>query len=497
MNDGTIYSEVVEYMLNPQNILYNDPTSPLVIGLNMLINNLVYLPLTEQVRCAEDPIHTEMLNTLRKTNVRFPVTQDILTTLRARQLTRDRIIGDPRFLFATELVPTNHERWDINYRQALAFAVHHNRTLVVYPLHIVGDLQNYTIDQKRNLRENNPATLYGYFVSGMPGMVMENICTAKGITNGTICIQHTILFNDSRGTFEEKEFKNEAKLLIENAERVPGFSRVEIGIHPDYIGVELTTSMYEPHLWPNDQTLLEGNIIVLIPFGTTSHLVEVSMSEGYMRDIPIKLHVRNMAVEPGFASTVDKYQGKTAIPLIVRIGKNPRRDVTMPMFLVMLSRVTKGSDLGISPILDEDNLSHLLELQWSENLYLFMNAFNPSTGKLSLPHLNAAQISFADQRRANNNENFTTTSSIQHANQRCANNEQNSTISFRVQQCTPAVSRRRPAEVILGSLESQPPQRIRRNNQNSSRSSSTHSTNSNPELSFFIFKNAIEGPEHL
>ena len=148
-------------MLNPQNILYNDPTSPLVIGLNMLVNNLVYLPLTEQVRCADDPIHTEMLNTLRRTNVRYPVTPDVLTTLRGRQLTRDRIIGDPRFLFATELVPTNHERWDINYRQALAFAVHHNRTLVVYPLHIVGDLQNYTNDQERNLRENNPAMLYG------------------------------------------------------------------------------------------------------------------------------------------------------------------------------------------------------------------------------------------------------------------------------------------------------------------------------------------------
>ena len=157
---------------------------------------------------------------------------------------------------------------------------------------------------------------------------------------------------------------------------------------------------------------MEGNIIVLIQFGTTSHLVEVSMSEGYMRDIPIKLHVKNMAVEPGFASTVDEYQGKRAIPLIVRIGKNLRRNVSMPMFLVMLSRVTKGGDLGISPILNEDNLSHLLELQCSENLYLFMNAFNPSTDKLSLPNLKAAQISSADQRRANNDENSTTTSSI-------------------------------------------------------------------------------------
>ena len=150
----------------------------------------------------------------------------------------------------------------------------------------------------------------------------------------------------------------------------------------------------------------------------------------------------------------------------------------MPMFLVMLSRVTRGSDLGISPILDGDNLSHLLMLQWSEKLYLFMNAFNPSTGKLSLPHLKAAQISFANQRRANNEENSTTTSSIQHSNEPRANNGENSTMSSRVQH-TPAESRRRPAEVISGILESQPPQRIRRNNQNSSRNSPTHSTNVN------------------
>ena len=40
-----------------------------------------------------------------------------------------------------------------------------------------------------------------------------------------------------------------------------------------------------------------------------------------------------------------KYQGKTAIPLIVSIGENPRRTLSISMFLVMMSRVTKDSDL--------------------------------------------------------------------------------------------------------------------------------------------------------
>ena len=120
------------------------------------------------------------------------------------------------------------------------------------------------------------------------------------------------------------------------------------------------------------------------------------MTEGFMRDIPIDLRVKNMAVEPGFSSTVDKYQGKTAIPLIVRISKNPQRSFTMPMFLVMLSRVTKGSDLGISPIHEGDDLSHLLELEWSKELFLFMNSFD-SNGKISRNCLQAAQTSYVEQ----------------------------------------------------------------------------------------------------
>ena len=60
-----------------------------------------------------------------------------------------------------------------------------------------------------------------------------------------------------------------------------------------------------------------------------------------------------------------KYQGKTAIPSIVSIGGNPRRTLSISMFLVMMSRVTKDSDLCISPIHDDDDLSHLLKLEWS------------------------------------------------------------------------------------------------------------------------------------
>ena len=143
------------------------------------------------------------LNSLRKTNLRYPVTEDILRTLRGLQLTRDRVQRDPRFLFATELVSTNFERHETNYEKCKLYAQFFGHPLILYPLTILRGLQNYTIEQQTNLRENNRTVLYGYFVSGMPGMIMENICTAKGITNGTICIQHAILFNDHKGLQEE------------------------------------------------------------------------------------------------------------------------------------------------------------------------------------------------------------------------------------------------------------------------------------------------------
>ena len=180
----------------------------------------------------------------------------------------------------------------------------------------------------------------------MPGMIMENICSAKGITNGTLCTVHTLLFNMEKGTPEEIILKNSAKTLIEAAQIITGYTTVNINIHPDYMGVGLSTSVYTPQQWPRDQTLLEHHIIVPIPFAITKTKVEVAMKEGLLREIPFILQVRNMAVQPGFGATPDKYQGKTAIPLVARIGLNPRRNLTLPMLLVIVSRVTKGSDLG-------------------------------------------------------------------------------------------------------------------------------------------------------
>ena len=398
IGDKSIPSAIVDFILNPSKTEFRDPTSPLVIGLLMLINNILYIPLTEQVRCAQDARHTSMLEKLRQTSIRYPVTQEILNDLKQLQLSKQRIRENPRFLFATELVLTNRERCEVNRIKCHLFAKFHKRILIKYPLQIVRELQQFTREQQIDIRQNNESTLYGYFVSGMPGMIMENICTSKGITNGTLCKVHTLLFNMEKGTPDEILLKNNAIATIQEAQRNTGYCKIDIQIHPDYMGVELSTSIYTAQEWPRDQTLLQDHIIVPIPFAVTTTKVEVAMTDGLMRQIPIKLEVRDMAVVPGFGATPDKYQGKTAIPLVARIGLNPRRALTLPMLLVILSRVTKGSDLGITPIHDGDDLSHLLKLEWSEDLYLFLNSFHPMTRKISLDLINAAKINYVNQR---------------------------------------------------------------------------------------------------
>lgn len=87
----------------------------------------------------------------------------------------------------------------MNYDQCEAFARLHNRTFVIFPLYSRGQSQNYAIEQQMNIRDNNRELLYGYFVSGIPEMIMENIYAVRGITNGTISIQHTMLFNNTKG----------------------------------------------------------------------------------------------------------------------------------------------------------------------------------------------------------------------------------------------------------------------------------------------------------
>ena len=138
-----------------------------------------------------------------------------------------------------------------------------------------------------------------------------------------------------------------------------------------------------------------------------------------------------MAVLPGFGATPDKYQGKTAIPLVARTGFNPRRALTLPMLLVIVSRVTKGSDLGITPIHDGDDLSHLLKLQWSEDCYLLMNFFHPVTGRVSLELMKAAKINYDNQ-------------STQTISRNIQSRQTRSEASTESPSHIPALSRRRP-----------------------------------------------------
>ena len=78
-------------MSNPKQSKYSDISSPLVGGLQTIIKNFVHLPLTEQSRCGKDPIHTELLISCRNADLRFPLTEEILRTLRGMQLTRERM----------------------------------------------------------------------------------------------------------------------------------------------------------------------------------------------------------------------------------------------------------------------------------------------------------------------------------------------------------------------------------------------------------------------
>ena len=53
------------------------------------------------------------------------------------------------------------ERCFVNYNQCEAFARQHNRTLVIFPLNIRDQLQNYAIEQEIDLSDNNLELLYG------------------------------------------------------------------------------------------------------------------------------------------------------------------------------------------------------------------------------------------------------------------------------------------------------------------------------------------------
>ena len=156
--------------------------------------------LTEQMRAADDPQHTALIESCRRLDSTTPFTRSALSFYKC--LGPADVASDPSWAFAPIVVTNNHERLVYNYHQAVRFAKIHGVPLIRWNHEFLHDIPVSDADLVA-AREADPR-LYGIFVKGAPGIVTENVTVRRGIANGTTVTFHSLTFPSGTPELDSK-----------------------------------------------------------------------------------------------------------------------------------------------------------------------------------------------------------------------------------------------------------------------------------------------------
>ena len=98
---------------------------------------------------------------------------------------------------------------------------------------------------------------WGLFVKGAPAFLAENICTAKGLANGTSVRLHSLGFPTSEDDNDAANLTFQIRQQIANAS---GGSVVTLQVPPLTINITIVNASAAD--WPDDQTLVEGDVVI-------------------------------------------------------------------------------------------------------------------------------------------------------------------------------------------------------------------------------------------
>lgn len=354
--------------------------------------------------------HASMLDRFR--NETYPLDDDAtIEYLEQRQISREsslvtesNSVLDKEWRFATYIVTNNAERIFINWLQALRFAKDTNTLLLWWPTDTVGNiLYDLSPEDYLHIVTQEPC-LKEYFVANAPCFLTTNISPSKGLANGTKATMHSLVFETEyeSGTPQYGEYHRRRERQLTQIKCAKPGSVVQLFMRPSYVNIKVfgsgTNSWTYASLPHDDADDRYG--IVPIPVNTRSRPVmkrkldrntvsedkdnSVKVAGFVSRSIPDYQHpVRQVQIKPtmdldlGFALTVHKCQGATLGKVILDIGVNPFKPISIQMLYVALTRVRSGSDLRLLPFMLQQNQHRraLQKLQFPLHLRCMMAGF--------------------------------------------------------------------------------------------------------------------------
>jgi hypothetical protein len=217
--------------------------------------------------------------------------------------------------------------------------------------------------------------MYGYFVCGIKGYLLEGINVGIGLANKSEVVYHSLYFEDKSDQHHYWD-RMQAGAPGEFVEIPP----------PSAVCVSPILTPQQLESWPEDATLLPrkqhqkgkyvGEKRIVVPVGLLRKKDPVYVSTPGRLTHPKTgklepLKVRPHGIEPALVITYYHVLGANLKAVILDLNKNKRKPLTWEDAYVGMTRVTAGNLLRILPVPKQQGLHHLLKLRQHPDLAVY------------------------------------------------------------------------------------------------------------------------------
>lgn len=267
-------------------------TTPEMIGAKLFVQ-FRKTELTQQMRAAGNPLHMNLINTMRQPE---PDMNSIVNALENeyQTLSSHLLDMDPEFIFCPIATTSNRERATINDCMSKIYAKVSGQPRFVWfqPIHAKDmSLTPQTADSIYKRHD----IFKSYFVVGAPAMLTQNICCKRALANGTSVNYHSLILDDQEDTHQIQD-------LIRQTQ--PG-DDIFLRYPPQFINVSLNDR--DPQEF-NGLTLVKGKPVIPIGKSIKGNRVKTYVKQNSgTTEISSSCH----GVDLRFSITMHKVQGKT------------------------------------------------------------------------------------------------------------------------------------------------------------------------------------------
>ena len=183
-----------------------------------------HLRLTKQHRCAQDPEHMSLLNTMNSGSKITAKDLELYKTLSKDDLTPEE------FLFATIIVTGNYERHEINALQAKVWAETHHTHVIRWKREVnLAKWKNRPASPQQLEAALNEVCFWEYFVPMAPSYLTYNLNVKNKLANGTLVQGHSLSF----------ETKMEETFLKQMIKSTPIGQCIDLPSPPKAVNIEI------------------------------------------------------------------------------------------------------------------------------------------------------------------------------------------------------------------------------------------------------------------